>query len=497
MTAQENSSAAPRPPAATQAPAQGSAQGGTQGGAQPKARIHTDDRVAEVKRIYERAIALHHQGKLEEAIKDYTRVLRLSPMSADVYNNLGVALRMAGRPHAAVACYRRSLALKPGAAGVYTNLGNALRDLGEVMRAVEAHRRAVKNAPKSPKALYNAGLAMRDVGQAKAALEHFNQAIRLEPTYAQCRVEHAYTLLQMGDWQRGFKELEIRFALPGRDPRRKGLPVWNGSPLNGQTILINYEGSEGAAVQFARFAAALKHMGAKVVMECPAHLNHLLNAAPDIDATVQPGADAPGVTTQIPLLSLPARLGTAVDTLPAEASYLSVPKFGGQTLDIHPETRLAVGLVWSGAWAGRPLAGSARPQDMALEDMGELFGIPGLQLFSLERGQGAGDVQRLGLQTLIEQTGATMMDVADLAGIIDQLDLVLCVDSVAAHVAGALGKPVWMMCGPGADWSWLTERADCPWYPSMQIFRRDPAQPWSETVSEVRKALMDILKEGG
>lgn len=461
-------------------------------------RTPPTDPVTEVKRVYERALNHHRAGRIEEAIKDYAQVVRLSPMSADVYNNLGVALRTAGRAHAAVACYRRSLALKPNGGGVYTNLGNALRDLGETARAVEAHRRAIKYAPNSPKALLNAGIALRDVGDAKEALEHFSRAIKLEPTYALCRVEHALTLLQMGDWKRGFKELEIRFALPGRDPRRKDLALWNGSLLQGNTILINYEGSVGTLIQFARFASALKHIGAKVVMECPPHLTHLLAASPDIDATVPPGtplAKIPGVTTQIPLLSLPARLNVEVDNLPAEEAYLSAPKLGGQTLNIHPETRLAVGLVWSGTWEGRPLKGPARPQDMVLEDFDEILGIPGLQLFSLERGAGAGDIAKLGLQPLVEPAGASLMDVADLAGVIDQLDLVICVDSPTAHVAGALGKPVWMLSGPGADWSWLLDRTDTPWYPSMRLFRREPTHRWTDTVSAVRKALMDVLKE--
>ena len=461
-------------------------------------RTPPGDPVTEVKRIYERALEHHRAGRIEEAIKDYTQVVRLSPMSADVYNNLGVALRTAGRAHAAVACYRRSLALKPNGGSVYTNLGNALRDLGEPARAVEAHRRAIKYAPNSPKALLNAGIAVRDVGDAKGALEHFSHAIKLEPTYALCRVEHALTLLQMGDWRRGFKELEIRFALPGRDPRRKDLTLWNGSPLQGNTILINYEGSVGTLIQFARFASALKHIGAKVVIECPPHLTHLLATSPDIDATVPlgaPSAKIPGVTIQIPLLSLPTRLNVEVDNLPAEATYLSAPKLGGQTLNIHPETRLAVGLVWSGTWEGRPLKGPARPQDMMLEDFDEILGIPGLQLFSLERGAGAGDIAKLGLQPLVESAGASLMDVADLAGVIDQLDLIICVDSPAAHVAGALGKPVWMLSGPGADWSWLLDRTDTPWYPSMRLFRREPTQRWTDTVSAVRKALMDVLKE--
>jgi len=454
------------------------------------------EQAAEARRIYELALEHHHAGRLDVAIKEYARVLRLAPNAPDVYNNLGVALRSAGRPQAAVACYRRSLGIRPGAAGAYTNLGNALRDLGETTRAVEAHRRAVKHAPKSPKALYNAGLAFREGGHSKVALEHFNRAVKLEPTYALCRVDHAITLLQLGEWQRGFKELEIRFALPGRDPRRKDIENWNGSALQGRTILINYEGDEGTAIQFARFAAVLKRGGANVTMECPPHLKHLLSASPDIADTISVGADAPGVDVQVPLLSLPARLGTLVDTVPEETPYLSVPKIGATALDIHPDTRLAIGLAWSANWDGRATKGPKHHGDMMLDDYTELAGIPGLQLFSLERGAGAGDIARLGFQPLLEQTGQTLMDAADLASAINQLDLVICSNSVAAHIAGALGKPVWLLLDAGADWGWLVDREDSPWYPSMRIFRRTAEEPWSATVSKVRQALMEVLKGG-
>jgi len=455
---------------------------------------HEGQHVDETRRLYDQALEHHRAGRLDVAIKTYGKVLHLTPNAPDVYNNLGVALRSAGRPQAAVACYRRSLGIRPGAASVYTNLGNALRDMDETAKAVEAHRRAVKHGPKSPKALYNAGLAFREGGHTKAALEHFNRAIKLEPTYAQCRIEHALTLLMMGDWQRGFKELEIRFALPGLDPRRKDIEVWNGSALQGRTILINYEGDEGLAVQFARFAAALKRGGAKVVMECPPHLAHLLSASPDIDDIVTLGGDAMGVDVQIPLLSLPARLGTTIDTLPEETPYLNVPKVGVTSLDIHPETRLAVGLTWSSRWEGRVNQGPKRHGDMVLDDLGELAGVPGLQLFSLERGAGTGDIPRLGMQPLIEQVGQNLMDLADMAAVIDQLDLVICTDSVTAHIAGAQGKPVWVLLDTGAMWGWLEDREDSPWYPSMRLFRRQPDEDWAPVVTGIRQALMDILK---
>jgi len=450
-----------------------------------------------VRRLYKRALDHHRAGRLDEAIKDYTDVVRLAALptlSADLYNNLGVALRAQGRAHAALACYRRALTLRPKAADIYTNLGHVLRDLGKPTQAAEAHRRAVKYAPESPKLLLNAGLALRDAGQTSAALQHFNRAIKHDPTYALAQVEHARTRLSMGDWTTGFKALETRFALPGRNPRRSGIPAWNGEPLNNKTILINFEGGEGATLQFSRFTAALKHKGARVIMECPAHMAHVFKAMPSIDATLNLGASVSAIDVQVPLFSLGTHLDLQVDTLLAEKAYLSAPNLSGPKLDIPAQTRLVVGLAWSGGWSGRPVTGPARPRDIPLQELDALFSFPDIHLVSLERGQGTHDIVRLGLQPLINAIGSSIMDVADMALIIEQLDLVICVDSVAAHVAGAMGKPVWMLVPPGTDWCWLLDRDDSPWYPSMRIFRKSPDQPWAAVADSVRQALADVLK---
>jgi len=449
---------------------------------------------AKAQRIYKRALALHQAGELTEAIKGYAQALKFTPLSSDIYNNLGVALRAIGRPHAALACYRRSLAITPGTAGVYTNMGNALADMDEPLRAVEAHRRAVKHAPKSAKVLFNAGRAFVAVGQTKSGRDHFSQAIALQPNYAQARVHHARALLRLGDWTAGFKELEARFKLPNQDPRRKDIPMWDGKSPKDKTILINFEGDEGTLVQYLRFARSLKKAGARVIVECPAHFNALLKASPDIDDTPNLGAPVTGVDAQIPLLSLPRFLGSQTINIPAPEGYLEIPKSGAQTLNIHPEIRLAVGLAWSGDWAGRSKSDPVKPGEVKLDDLTELFGIPAVQLVSLELGPGAADIDRLGLQPLIDQVGPSIMDVADMASMIEQLDLVICVDSVAAHLAGAMGKPVWMLCGPDAHWSWLEDRNDSPWYASLSLFRKSADHSWSDIVTTMRQSLMTILK---
>jgi len=449
---------------------------------------------AQAARIYKRAVSLHQTGQLGEAIEGYAHALQLSPLGFEIYNNLGVALRATGHSEAALACYRRSLGISPGSASVYTNMGNALHDLGEYARAVEAHRRAVKNAPTSAKAHFSAGRACADAGKTKDALNHFSEAIKRQKNYPSARVQYALTVLRLGDWARGFKALESRMTLKGHDPRRKDIATWDGADLDGKTILINYEGDEGTLVQYLRFARILKKRGARVLIESPGHFNTLLDMSPDIVGTPNPGAPVKDVDVQIPLLSLPRVLGLKIDTLPTPEGYLPTLKFNGPVLAIHPDVRLAVGLVWSGSWAGRAATGPANPSDIRLDDLAELFGIPGVQLVSLELGQGTKDIGRLGLGPLIDQVGSSLMDVADMAGIINQLDLVICVDSVAAHVAGAMGKPVWMMTRPGANWCWLENRNDSPWYASMSLFRKGPDEAWSDVAASLRQALMHVLK---
>lgn len=449
---------------------------------------------AKAARIYKRAIALHQAGNVGDAIKGYAIALKLSPKSSEIYNNLGVAMRAVGRPQAALACYRRSLSIAPGSASVYTNMGNALHDTKAYDRAVQAHLRAVKFAPKSAKIQYGAGRALADLGQNKEALKHFVEALKLQKDYPEARFEYAKAVLRSGDWATGFKHFGARVHLPKQDPRRKGIDVWDGSSLDGKTILVNYEGDEGALVQYLRFVRLLKKKGARVLVESPPYFNQLLSASADIDGTPNPGADVDGVDVQIPLLSLPRAFGVTVENIPAAEGYLPLPLFTGQKIEIQLGMRLVVGLVWSGNWAGRSASGPEQPGDVKLEDLAELFGIEGVQLVSLELGLGTKDIDELGFQPLMDQAGSAIMDVADMAGIIDQLDLLICVDSVAAHVAGAMGKPVWMLTRPGANWGWLEGRDDSPWYASLSLFRKGPDQDWTDVVSSIRQALMTILK---
>lgn len=442
---------------------------------------------------YQKALAHHRAGELELAVEQYSRAIRLKPYAPDVYNNFGVALRALGRIQGAIACYRRSLVLRPQAAGVLTNLGNAFRELGETDRAISAHQRALKLAPENSSTRFNAALALRDGGQSQLALKHFQKALALDPTNHQARIEMGLTLLKTGDWQEGFTLFETRNRLNRNAPSRSDIPMWQGTSLAGKSLLITAEGNLGTIVMMARFAKVLKQTGAHITMEAPPPLIGLLELSHDVDRVVGIGEKVSGIDLQVPLLSIPARLGTTMQTLPNQTPYLGAPVSASLELNIEPGVKLAVGLVWNGGGANA----HRRFGQCHLADLMEIMALPGLRTFSLEPGPTQGEITEIGVQDLIESAGSKAQDLAQLAAIIEQLDLVIAVDSIAAHLAGALGKPVWLLADERAEWCWLEDREDSPWYPSMRIFRKSKNEDWPELASRGRKELQAILTQGG
>ena len=443
---------------------------------------------------YKRALEHHQHGRLLDAVREYALTVRLSPFSPDAYNNFGVALRALGRPHAAIACYRRSVAIRPRAANVLTNLGNAFRDLGLVAQAIAAHTRAIKISPNAANAHFNAALAYRDAGQVTTALEHFQKSLAIDPVNLAAKLEMGISLLMAGEWQEGFQLLDARLKMPEHAPKRKDITLWQGEQLSRRTILITHEGNPGTQVMIARFARSLKLLGAKIIMEAPDEAANLLRLSPDIDKVIKIGANAGNVDFQIPLLSLPGALKTTTENIPNETPYLRPPVRPSHELEINPNVKLALGLVWSDGPStdARHKAGACK-----LEELMEIVGLPGLMAFSLTRGEPQEEIKEIGAQELVFNAVDKNADLATLAGIIEQLDLIITVDSAVAHVAGAMGKPTWLLTAPGGDWCWLLERNDTPWYPSIRIFRKNPTEGWNDLASRVRKSLQDVLKGEG
>ncbi|RJO72787.1 MAG: tetratricopeptide repeat protein, partial [Myxococcales bacterium] len=435
----------------------------------------------EAKRLFALGAALHRQGRIADAVRAYGRAIVFDPVFADAYANLGAAFRAQGKSEAAVASAARALALQPDRANFHSNLGNALRDQGRLEEAAQALQQALRLAPDAPEILYNFGLVLRDMGRLDTALSCFDAVLKSRPDHAECRYDRALALLQAGDLKRGFAEYEARWKLRRNPPRAFEVARWNGQAMPGKTLLVHAEPGFGDAIQFARFAAHAKEKsGATVLLESPAELARLMETLQAVDKIAVQGGPLPAFDAHIPIMSLPALMGTVATTIPAAVPYLSAPEIRAVALPNLVAGAFKVGIVWAGAAAAR----AERHRSCPFVHFLELLRVPGVVLYSLQTGKAAEDARQHAAEPLVFETGHLLADYADMASAILQLDLVVSVDSTAAHLAGALGKPVWTLLPDVPDWRWTARGKNTPWYPTMRLFRQKTRGDWSGVIAE-------------
>jgi len=446
-------------------------------------------REREAARVFGLAVEHHQKGNLAEAVDSYGKSLLLNPKVADAYNNMGVALRALGKLEAAVACYRRCLVLRPNNAGAHSNLGNALRELGRLQLAVAAHQQAIKLSPESHDSYYNLGLALRDLGQINQALAAFERTLGHNPGHADCRWDRALTLLLRGDFLPGFEQYDWRWKLDRSPPRGFAEPEWDGSDLGGKTLLIHQEQGFGDMIQFARYIPMVKAKGATVVLEVQPELSRLFSTLPGIDKVINRGSPLPKFDFFVPMMSLAKIFATTKDTVPADIPYLTPPDMHAVQLPASMERQRQVGIVW----AGKPTHQNDKNRSCRFTDFIELLGVPGVTVYSLQKGPREDDISDNGCDALVLNLGNRLNDFADTAAVIQQLDIVITVDTSVAHLAGALGKPVWVLIPFAPDWRWMTDSDTSPWYPTMRLFRQKIHGDWDSVFVSVRRALREEL----
>ncbi len=446
-------------------------------------------REREAARIFNLGVEHHRKGEMEQAIEAYGKSLLLNPKVPDVYNNMGVALRATGKLEAAVACYRRCLVLRPNQSGAHSNIGNAYRELGRLQLSIASHQQAVKLDARNPEAYYNLGLALRDLGHMSQALAAFETALRLKPEHAECRWDRSLTLLAMGDFKRGFEEYEWRWKLDRSPPRTLDKPVWDGSELKGKTLLIQQEQGIGDMLQFARYIPMVKERVGTVVIETHPELARLLSTVSGADKVVNRGSALPKFDAYIPVMSLARIFETTIETIPQNIPYLSPPEEQSVQLPASLDNQRQIGIVW----AGRPTHNNDKNRSCGFKHFIELLGIPGVSVYSLQKGGKESEIRENGCAALVVDMAPRLNDFADTAALVQQLDLVITVDTSVAHLAGALGKPVWVVLPFAGDWRWMRNAKDSPWYPSMRLFRQTQHGDWTQVFNEVRKALRDDL----
>jgi Flp pilus assembly protein TadD len=460
-------------------------------------------------------------GEPRAAVDLFRRGIARDPRDPDMYHGIGTALRLLGHEDEALVAWASALSVDPRHAPALHDRATLLKQRGELAAAGELFRRlavsqtdhfgalfnravilflqddflaaerwfhaAARVDPADPRPLINLAMIYRIWGfvpQAVACLEH---AVGMAPDMPDAHWNLANALLVGGDLARGFAEYEWRFRRPGFAERPFAAPRWRGEDLAGRTLLLTAEQGLGDAIHFVRFAAPLAARGATVIVEAPAGLEALFATAPGVTATVPWGQAPPPTDYVLPLLSAPHALGTTWDTLPATMPYLRVPE--GAAVP-----RLAGAFKAGLVWRGNPRHDNDRNRSIPLRAFAPLARVPGVTWYGLQTFQGVEEAAAAPEAPTMTMLYPYMTDFGRSAALIEQLDLVITVDTATAHLAGALGKPVWTLIPRGNDWRWLHGRDDSPWYPSMRLFRQHAPRQWAPTIAAVARELEALLR---
>jgi Flp pilus assembly protein TadD len=431
-------------------------------------------------------------GRAEDSVDCYRSSLRLVPANAEAWNNLGVSLQSLRRSEEAAPCFREALRFEPGYAQAHNNLGNALQAQGMLDEAAACYLRALHYKPDYAGAYDHLGLVLQAQGRLAEAVECHDRAIRLAPGLAEPHLNRAMAWLQMGDFARGWCEYEWRSRCRASGIRSFDQPVWSGAPLEGRTILLHTEQGLGDAIQFIRYAPWVKLRGGHVLLASQQPLERLMARCAGVDRVIEDGASWPPFDCHAPLLSLPRIFETTLETVPAEIPYLAVD----QTLENHWGVQLGLmdGFKIGVAWQGSPGHKKDRQRSFRLAELEPLSRVPGVRLFSLQKGFGAEQLADGSCGFPIVDLGSGLEDLMDTAAAIKALDLVITPDTALAHLAGALGAPVWVALPVAADWRWLLGREDSPWYPTMRLFRQARWGDWSELFKRMANQLNTEVK---
>lgn len=471
------------------------------------------------------ALTLHEQGKLEVSVEQFQQAVRLRPDFADAHSGLGLVLAKLKRWDAAANHFQqfirlrpdlpdgyielgavlreqgnleesadqlqRALGIKPDDAGLRSSLGLTLQMLGQLPEA-EAHLRAALTLdPEHADAHNNLAITLAQIGRFPEAIEAYGEAIRLNPDQPIFRRNRALAWLTLGDFDKGWPEYEYRWKCPEFTQRDYPQPRWRGEPTSGKTILLYAEQGLGDTLQFIRYARFVKRPGTTVLAEVQAPLARLLAKVEGIDRVIAMGQPLPPFDLHCPLMSLPGIFQTTVDSIPNKVPYLDPDpervNFWRSQIESFPEFKIGI------CWQGNPKQHSDRLRSIPLIHFAPLTRLRGVQLFSLQKEPGAEQLREMAnampiinLARRLDLSGGAFLDTA---AVMSHLDLVITCDTAIAHLAGAIGVPVWVALCAAPDWRWLENRDDSPWYPTMRLFRQSKLGRWDDVFERMAEEI--------
>jgi len=438
---------------------------------------------------YHSNLGIAHQarGQFAEAIKCYRQALWIDPQLVNAHFNLGIVLQDLGELEHAGDCFQKALLLKPELPDALCNLGLIHRAQGQLEEAIACFRKAVRFDGACPNTLTNLGIALKDHGELPEAESCYEQALRLNPKHAKARFNLSLLRLLRGQFELAWPDFECRWKASELAPKHIEKPCWDGKALHGRTLLLYAEEALGDTLQFARYAALMRGRGAKVVLECQPAVAPLLEGV--ADHVVAQGKPLPHYDVQAPLLSVPALMKTTAKNVPAKVPYLhadpKLVRFWRHKLTKVKSYKIGI------AWQGNPEYPEDRMWSIPLERFDALARVDGVRLVSLQIGHGQEQVSSLRSFPLLDLGSRIERELtwSDIAAAMMSLDLIVTADTPTAHLAGALGVPVWAALSYVSEWRWQMDRADCPWYPTMRLYRQRSRGDWDEVMARVALAV--------
>lgn len=431
-------------------------------------------------------------GHHEEALKCYEKAITFKPDYPEAYNNMGLSLKASGRHDEAVRYYRHAIHHKPDFYEAYNNLGIVLKDIGCLDEAARCFQEVIHINPHYADAYNNLGGVFQEKGQTDRAVTYYQKAIDADYEHSYAHFNLSMALLLTGNFSQGWKEYEWRWKAQDVWRRRCFTrAMWDGSDIHGLTILLHAEQGLGDTIQFVRYVQMVVQRGAKVIVECQKELKSLLKSVNGVHKIIERGEELPSFDQHCPFLSLPLAFGTTIETIPADIPYIAadpllISKWHDKIKGDRPGPR--IGLVW----AGKPTYKRDFGRSCQLRMFSPFARLRDISFYSLQKGDAAEQAGNPpeGMNFIDYTEG--LEDFSETAAFIENLDLVISVDTAVAHLAGALGKPVWVLLPYVPDWRWLLDREDSPWYPSMRLFRQSSSRDWNHVIERITEEIIRI-----
>lgn len=427
-----------------------------------------------------------------EAVKYFRQALSIRGDYAEAYLNLGAVLRELRRFDEALIMLKQAVRLYPTMSNAHNNLGLVYNDMGRFTDAERCFEEGLRLNPRSVEAHNNLASNYKEQGRVPESLAGYDVALWLDPNSASAHWNRSLALLLAGRLEEGWQEYEWRWKRMQK-PRQFPQPAWDGSPLEGKTLLIYMEQGLGDMIQFIRYTRLAKERGGKVIVECPALLVPLFKTCADIDHVVAEATPLPPFDAHAPLLSLPRLFGTTLDTVPNRVPYLSPePERIAQWKHKLGNAAFRIGIVWQ----GNPNHGWDHHRSFKLAHLAPVAQLPGVQLVALQKEFGIEQLKHPPFPITVldeDDPKGTKRDFLDTAAVMKSLDLVITCDTATAHLAGALGVPVWVLLAKVGDWRWMLSRDDSPWYPTLRLFRQKALGDWEEVFSRVTASVEHCL----